>query len=109
MKYELTGKFERLIVGLMRSFVYCDVKEIKDVVFVRSTCLCVGDGYGYWEDFCFFSKYFVSFVFIRRTCFVLRGNLFKFCFRGVSRVFFRGIDVGYMLLWGIFYKRGFLV
>lgn len=32
LKYELMGKFEWLIVGLMRLFVYCDVKEIKDVI-----------------------------------------------------------------------------
>uniref|UniRef100_A0A8C4L1M1 Annexin n=1 Tax=Equus asinus asinus TaxID=83772 RepID=A0A8C4L1M1_EQUAS len=30
LKYELTGKFERLIVGLMRPLAYCDAKEIKD-------------------------------------------------------------------------------
>uniref|UniRef100_A0A8C4KVC6 Annexin n=1 Tax=Equus asinus asinus TaxID=83772 RepID=A0A8C4KVC6_EQUAS len=32
LKYELTGKFERLIVGLMRPLAYCDAKEIKDAV-----------------------------------------------------------------------------
>ncbi|KAK2495309.1 hypothetical protein MC885_020911 [Smutsia gigantea] len=31
-KYELTGKFERLIVGLMRPPAYCDAKEIKDAI-----------------------------------------------------------------------------
>lgn len=36
LKYELTGKFERLIVGLMRPFAYCDAKEIKDAISVRS-------------------------------------------------------------------------
>uniref|UniRef100_A0A8D1A6B7 Annexin n=1 Tax=Sus scrofa TaxID=9823 RepID=A0A8D1A6B7_PIG len=32
LKYELTGKFERLIVGLMRPPAYGDAKEIKDAV-----------------------------------------------------------------------------
>ncbi|KAF3828462.1 hypothetical protein GH733_001959 [Mirounga leonina] len=32
LKYELTGKFERLIVGLMRPLSYCDAKEIKDAI-----------------------------------------------------------------------------
>ncbi|XP_019666059.1 annexin A6 isoform X3 [Felis catus] len=32
LKYELTGKFERLIVGLMRPLAYCDAKEIKDAI-----------------------------------------------------------------------------
>ncbi|XP_075066178.1 annexin A6 isoform X2 [Mixophyes fleayi] len=32
LKYELTGKFERLIVGLMRPPAYFDAKEIKDAV-----------------------------------------------------------------------------
>ncbi|CAH2276049.1 annexin A6 isoform X1 [Pelobates cultripes] len=32
LKYELTGKFERLIVGLMRPPAYCDAKEIKDAI-----------------------------------------------------------------------------
>ncbi|XP_038628449.1 annexin A6 isoform X2 [Tachyglossus aculeatus] len=32
LKYELTGKFERLIVGLMRPLAYFDAKEIKDAV-----------------------------------------------------------------------------
>jgi annexin A6 len=36
LKYELTGKFERLIVGLMRPLAYCDAKEIKDAISVRS-------------------------------------------------------------------------
>lgn len=42
LKYELTGKFERLIVGLMRPLAYCDAKEIKDAISVRSvyTCMC---------------------------------------------------------------------
>jgi hypothetical protein len=36
LKYELTGKFERLIVNLMRPLAYCDAKEIKDAISVRS-------------------------------------------------------------------------
>ncbi|XP_012590083.1 PREDICTED: annexin A6-like [Condylura cristata] len=32
LKYELTGKFERLIVGLMRPLAYWDAKEIKDAI-----------------------------------------------------------------------------
>ncbi|MXQ86918.1 hypothetical protein E5288_WYG019351 [Bos mutus] len=32
LKYELTGKFERLIVGLMRPPAYADAKEIKDAI-----------------------------------------------------------------------------
>uniref|UniRef100_A0A6I8NAS4 Annexin n=1 Tax=Ornithorhynchus anatinus TaxID=9258 RepID=A0A6I8NAS4_ORNAN len=32
LKYELTGKFERLIVGLMRPLAYFDAKEIKDAI-----------------------------------------------------------------------------
>ncbi|KAF7249240.1 Annexin A6 [Varanus komodoensis] len=32
LKYELTGKFERLIVGLMRPLAYFDAKEIKDAL-----------------------------------------------------------------------------
>ncbi|XP_043931585.1 annexin A6 isoform X2 [Protopterus annectens] len=32
LKYELTGKFERLIVGLLRPPAYFDAKEIKDAV-----------------------------------------------------------------------------
>ncbi|KAG8579530.1 hypothetical protein GDO81_010929 [Engystomops pustulosus] len=32
LKYELTGKFERLIVGLMRPPAYFDAKEIKDAI-----------------------------------------------------------------------------
>nr|DBA30588.1 TPA: hypothetical protein GDO54_006549 [Pyxicephalus adspersus] len=32
LKYELTGKFERLIVGLMRPAAYFDAKEIKDAI-----------------------------------------------------------------------------
>lgn len=36
------GKFERLIVGLMRPLAYCDAKEIKDALSVRSVSLCVG-------------------------------------------------------------------
>ncbi|XP_036169031.1 annexin A6 isoform X1 [Myotis myotis] len=32
LKYELMGKFERLIVGLMRPLAYCDAKEIKDAL-----------------------------------------------------------------------------
>ncbi|XP_029439204.1 annexin A6 isoform X2 [Rhinatrema bivittatum] len=32
LKYELTGKFERLIVGLMRPPAYHDAKEIKDAL-----------------------------------------------------------------------------
>ncbi|KAM8971889.1 annexin A6 [Pelodytes ibericus] len=32
LKYELTGKFERLIVGLMRPAAYFDAKEIKDAM-----------------------------------------------------------------------------
>ena len=41
LKYELTGKFERLIVGLMRPPAYCDAKEIKDSISVRSGGVCV--------------------------------------------------------------------
>ena len=45
VKYELTGKFERLIVGLMRPPAYADAKEIKDAISVRSTvCACVRVG-----------------------------------------------------------------
>ncbi|KAB0399179.1 hypothetical protein E2I00_000495 [Balaenoptera physalus] len=32
LKYELTGKFERLVVGLMRPPAYSDAKEIKDAI-----------------------------------------------------------------------------
>lgn len=32
LKYELTGKFERLIVSLMRTPAYLDAKEIHDAV-----------------------------------------------------------------------------
>lgn len=32
LKYELTGKFERLIIGLMRPPAYHDAKEIKDAI-----------------------------------------------------------------------------
>ncbi|XP_068134470.1 annexin A6 isoform X2 [Hyperolius riggenbachi] len=32
LKYELTGKFERLIVGLMRPPAYFDAKELKDAI-----------------------------------------------------------------------------
>ncbi|XP_051513930.1 annexin A6-like isoform X1 [Myxocyprinus asiaticus] len=32
LKYELTGKFERLIIGLMRTPAYHDAKEIKDAI-----------------------------------------------------------------------------
>lgn len=32
LKYELTGKFERLIVSLMRTSPYHDAKEIHDAV-----------------------------------------------------------------------------
>lgn len=35
LKYELTGKFERLIVSLMRTPAYHDAKEIHDAVKVR--------------------------------------------------------------------------
>ena len=35
LKYELTGKFERLIVCLMRAPAYHDAKEIHDAVKVR--------------------------------------------------------------------------
>lgn len=35
LKYELTGKFERLIVGLMRPPAYHDAKEIKDAIKVN--------------------------------------------------------------------------
>ena len=41
LKYELTGKFERLIVNLMRPLAYCDAKEIKDAISVRSMDLSV--------------------------------------------------------------------
>lgn len=52
LKYELTGKFERLIVGLMRPLAYCDAKEIKDAIAVRSTGLrvCCEWGCAEWED-----------------------------------------------------------
>lgn len=36
LKYELTGKFERLIVSLMRPPAYSDAKEIKDAIAVRA-------------------------------------------------------------------------
>lgn len=36
LKYELTGKFERLIVSLMRPPAYGDAKEIKDAIAVRA-------------------------------------------------------------------------
>uniref|UniRef100_H3BCF7 Annexin n=1 Tax=Latimeria chalumnae TaxID=7897 RepID=H3BCF7_LATCH len=32
LKYELTGKFERLIVALMKPPAYCDAKEMKDAI-----------------------------------------------------------------------------
>lgn len=35
LKYELTGKFERLVVSLMRPPAYHDAKEIKDAIKVR--------------------------------------------------------------------------
>lgn len=35
LKYELTGKFERLIVSLMRTPAYHDAKEIHDAIKVR--------------------------------------------------------------------------
>lgn len=35
LKYELTGKFERLIVSLMRTSAYHDAKEVHDAVEVR--------------------------------------------------------------------------
>lgn len=35
LKYELTGKFERLIVSLMKPPAYHDAKEIKDAIKVR--------------------------------------------------------------------------
>lgn len=35
LKYELTGKFERLIVSLMRAPAYHDAKEIHDAIKVR--------------------------------------------------------------------------
>lgn len=35
LKYELTGKFERLIVSLMRAPAYHDAKEIRDAIKVR--------------------------------------------------------------------------
>uniref|UniRef100_A0A8C2J4X9 Annexin n=1 Tax=Cyprinus carpio TaxID=7962 RepID=A0A8C2J4X9_CYPCA len=39
LKYELTGKFERLIVGLMRTPAYHDAKEIKDGAGTDEKCL----------------------------------------------------------------------
>uniref|UniRef100_A0A8C1HV72 Annexin n=1 Tax=Cyprinus carpio carpio TaxID=630221 RepID=A0A8C1HV72_CYPCA len=39
LKYELTGKFERLIVGLMRPPAYHDAKEIKDGAGTDEKCL----------------------------------------------------------------------
>ena len=35
LKYELTGKFERLIIALMRPPAYHDAKEMKDAVKVQ--------------------------------------------------------------------------
>lgn len=50
LKYELTGKFERLIVGLMRPPAYADAKEIKDAISVRSrVSVCEGWGCGHGE------------------------------------------------------------
>lgn len=40
LKYELTGKFERLIVSLMRTPAYLDAKEIHDAVKVRYFLSC---------------------------------------------------------------------
>lgn len=39
LKYELTGKFERLIVSLMRTPAYHDAKEIHDAIKVRRSKL----------------------------------------------------------------------
>lgn len=36
LKYELTGKFERLIVSLMRAPAYHDAKEIHDAIQVSN-------------------------------------------------------------------------
>lgn len=56
LKYELTGNFERLIVGLMRPPAYHDAKEIKDAIKVcenlvalriwdfQLNVLCLADG-----------------------------------------------------------------
>lgn len=41
LKYELTGKFERLIVSLMRAPAYHDAKEIHDALKVRPSLLYV--------------------------------------------------------------------
>ncbi|KAH0629851.1 hypothetical protein JD844_012277 [Phrynosoma platyrhinos] len=41
LKYELTGKFERLIVGLMRPLEYFDAKEIKDALKVKDLFVIV--------------------------------------------------------------------
>lgn len=39
LKYELTGKFERLIVSLMRAPGYHDAKEIHDAIQVRPSLI----------------------------------------------------------------------
>lgn len=45
LKYELTGKFERLIVSLMRTPAYHDAKEIHDAIKVRPSLLEVFDDF----------------------------------------------------------------
>lgn len=39
LKYELTGKFERLIIALMRPPAYHDAKEMKDAIKVKTGVL----------------------------------------------------------------------
>lgn len=61
LKYELTGKFERLIVSLMRAPAYHDAKEIHDALKVRSSLLSI------WEPL------FLSFYGIFNLILCLQG------------------------------------